>query len=63
MKTHCPKCGACKNADGTFTLHKDWPINDKCDECDRRAFKRAYKLGRKWRIEKEKIFFDILMRG
>ena len=42
---HCPKCGAGRNQDGTFTLPKDWLFRDDCDECDKRDKERMFKLG------------------
>jgi len=63
MNSRCSKCGTGKNKDGTFTLPKDWPINDKCKECEKRSRIRMFKLGQSWRKEQDNRILKTLVSG
>ena len=66
---YCPSCGAGQEPDrpglpegvASFRVHKDFPFNTPCQECEQR-FKRSMKeLFRKMRERTEKKVMDIVL--
>ena len=48
LESHCPKCGAGRNEDGTLTLPKEWPVYDDCEECAKWNAERMKEFGKEW---------------
>lgn len=65
MTDLCPQCGAGKVKEGPgwieFALPRGYPFETPCEECKRRAYERAFEMGRKFGIARDEAVMQAMM--